>query len=129
MNKLIILFLSLLTFSCRNQPDKNETTRSHIDTTIQVDLQAPAGIDSSLNVADPNAETGTPIQYDKNFKAFTNFYTQFEKPSQIFTIKSNEEQIIKCKEGTEIAISSNSFITKSGKEVEGDVKIHVNEYY
>lgn len=65
----------------------------------------------------------------ETFKGFSNFYKQFEKPAQTFTLNTTKDTIITCAEGTKITIKPNLFITESGKEVTGNVQLKVKEFY
>lgn len=135
MKKLTILFLALATFSCNNQPDK-DTADNSIETTSQVEnskTENEVESDTTTTNYSPDftyqpADNRT-TQRTYNFIGFSSFYRQFDKPSQTFTLKANEDKTITCKEGTKITVKSNSFVIESGKPVTNNIKIHVKEYY
>lgn len=56
--------------------------------------------------------------------------TQLEKKPQIFSVKSNRDTVLQCKEGTTLRIKANSFVSeKTGQEISGNVQLKVKEYY
>lgn len=135
MKKLTILFFALATFSCNNQSDTN-TTDNSVETISQVEISKTKNeVELDMTTYNYNQDftyqsaDNRTIQRAENFKGFSSFYKQFDKPAQTFTIKANENKTITCKEGTKITIKSNSFVTESGKLVTGDIKFQVKEYY
>jgi TonB family protein len=57
-------------------------------------------------------------------------YKHFEKQPQVFTIRTDRDTLITCKEGTTIHIKARSFISeKTGNEISGSVQVVVKEYY
>lgn len=70
-----------------------------------------------------------PIQTDTKMSV-SDIYKHFDKQTQIFSIQTNRDTTIVCKEGTSIKIKANSFTSeKSGKEISGIVQLAVKEYY
>lgn len=136
MKKLAILFFALVAFSCNNQPNK-DTSNNNIETTSQVettktDIESKTDTITAKNNQDftyQPADNNKTTQRDDSFTGFANFYKQFDKPEQIFTVKSDEDKTITCEEGTKITVNANSFVTETGKPVKGDIKIQLKEYY
>lgn len=78
---------------------------------------------SSLKTSSAPTQTDTII-------SVSDIYKHFVTHPQIFTIQTNRDTTIICKEGTTIYIKANSFISeKTGKEISGIVQIAVKEYY
>jgi TonB family protein len=134
MKKLILLFFILATFSCKHQSDKDRTDNS-IKTTNQVDTSKTENQDylaettkNSLTAAIEQLNDKAIPQAD-NFIRFSNFYNQFNTPAQTFNFKANEDISITCKEGTKISVKSNSFVTKMGTLVKGEMRFQVTEFY
>ncbi len=139
MKQLVILLLVLVTFSCNNKSDKDPTDNS-VETTTQVEVPKIENREKAVMPDTTKTNYSQDFTYElavKNktsqrvddFMGFENFYKQFDKPSQTFTLKLNENKTITCKEGTKISIKSNSFVTKSGRQVKGDINIQVKEFY
>lgn len=141
MKKLTILFLALATFSCNNPPDKatnnksTETTNPVEKSETEKSKTVNEVIHDTVTTNDTQDFTYSPKETKRiakspdTFIGFSKFYSQFDKPTQTFTLKPNEDKTITCKEGTNITIKSNSFVTESGKSVKGDIKLKVKEYY
>jgi len=57
-------------------------------------------------------------------------YQHFAQKPQVFSVPSDRDTTITCKEGTTIKIGANSFVSeKTGEEITGNVEISVKEYY
>ncbi len=56
-------------------------------------------------------------------------YKSWRKKPNVFNIDNSKDIVLSCKEGTKIEVKANSFRFKSGKEVNGIVKLYVTEYY
>ncbi|HEX7846028.1 MAG TPA: hypothetical protein VF476_09540 [Chitinophagaceae bacterium] len=64
-----------------------------------------------------------------NKEAFDIFYKSVEKRAEEFTIVTNKDTTILCKEGSIIFIPANCFETEKGETVKGPVQISVKEFY
>jgi TonB family protein len=130
MKNLTFLYLALLSFSCSNPPT-NDTSYQSPDIIIpELETKADTNITAyNQDYTYEPASNHKGIQGNESFAGFASFYKQFEKPSQTFNFKSDEDKLIACKEGTIIYVKSNSFVTESGKPVKGDLNILVKEYY
>jgi len=130
MKNLTLLYLALLSFSCSNPPT-NDTSYQSPDLIIpELETKAETNIpEFNQDYIYEPAINQNGIQPNESFAGFTSFYKQFEKPTQSFNFKSDEDKLITCKEGTIISVKSNSFVTESGKPVKGDLNIRVKEYY
>lgn len=51
------------------------------------------------------------------------------KPSEIFTINSQKDTTLICKEGTKLVVKANSFVDANNNLIEGNVDIAITEYY
>jgi TonB family protein len=72
-------------------------------------------------------ESGTKTTTDISL---SDVYKHFEKKPQVFSIRTDRDTTIICKEGTTIQIKANSFISeKTGNPISGTVQLKVKEYY
>ena len=63
-------------------------------------------------------------------KGLVQSYKKIYKPEQIFSIPSDKDTTITCKEGTIIKVKANSFVSeKTGKDIKSTVNLSVSEYY
>ena len=91
-------------------------------------VQNTANKDSALRTSSTK-NISASIQTDTKMSV-PDIYKHFDKQPQLFSIRTNRDTTIVCKEGTSFKIKANSFISeKSGKEVSGIVQIAVKEYY
>jgi len=91
-------------------------------------VQNTVAEDSALRTSSTKT-ISAPIQTDTKMSV-PDIYKHFDKQPQLFSIRTNRDTTIVCKEGTSFKIKANSFISeKSGKEVSGIVQIAVKEYY
>jgi TonB family protein len=134
--KLVILFLALITFSCSNQsakkPAANRTDTTNLLKTTDIKAESDnktetLSTDSHLQVKDKQAPE-LNAQRDESVD-LAKFYKQFDKPVQLFKMKTNIDTTLICNEGTTLSVKANSFVTESGKPVTGDIQIQVKEYY
>ncbi|SEP34351.1 TonB family C-terminal domain-containing protein [Flavobacterium sp. CF108] len=123
-HKLISLFvLVFIIFSCKNETKESnsisEPQKSNANTTESDNIKSDsAAVNSSSN------------NLAENKKLLLDFYLKNDKKPQYFLINNNKDTTIVCAEKTKITISANSFIvSKTQKEVSGQIKISVKEYY
>ena len=123
-HKLISLFvLVFIIFSCKNETKKSnsiaEPQKSNANATESDSIKSDsAAVNSSSN------------NLAENKKLLLDFYLKNDKKPQYFLINNNKDTTIVCAEKTKITITANSFIvSKTQKEVSGQIKISVKEYY
>ncbi|OWU90544.1 energy transducer TonB [Flavobacterium sp. WLB] len=123
-HKLISLFvLVFIIFSCKNETKESnsiaEPQKSNTNTTESDSIKSDsAAVESSTN------------NLAENKKLLLDFYLKNDKKPQYFLINNNKDTTIVCAEKTKITITANSFIiSKTQKEVSGQIKISVKEYY
>ncbi len=61
--------------------------------------------------------------------AIDRFFKNNQKTSQIFVINAQKQNTLKGNDGTVIKIAPNSFVTKDGEIVKGDVEFELKEVY
>ena len=70
------------------------------------------------------------IEPTETFKSIADLYRKLEKAPQTFSLSTNTQQKIICKQGTVLSIPENAFIDeKTGKSIKGKVDIQIKEYY
>lgn len=80
-------------------------------------------IDFDTNANPAIAQTETAI-------SLSDVYKHFEKKPQVFSIRTDRDTTIICKEGTTIKIDANSLISeKTGNPISGTFQLKVKEYY
>jgi TonB family protein len=80
-------------------------------------------IDFDTNANPAIAQTETAI-------SLSDVYKHFEKKPQVFSIRTDRDTTIICKEGTTIKIDANSLISeKTGNPIFGTFQLKVKEYY
>ena len=139
MNKLttlLIIFAAGLLFSCNNSPENSdEQTSDKKDSTqiIQTRETTYKYNDNEVEETETPNDTPKPLQQDEENErtiSWANFYKQFEKTPQTFSINCTKDTLLTCLEGTTLKIRANSFVSeKTGKPILGTVKIMVTEYY
>jgi TonB family protein len=78
---------------------------------------------NEVDVKESETKTTTDI-------SLSDVYKYFEKKPQVFSIRTDRDTTIICKEGTTIQIKANSFISeKTGNSISGTVQLKVKEYY
>jgi TonB family protein len=78
---------------------------------------------NEVDVKESETKTTTDI-------SLSDVYKYFEKKPQVFSIRTDRDTTIICKEGTTIQIKANSFISeKTGNQISGTVQLKVKEYY
>jgi TonB family protein len=113
----------------QNNPEKEQVAHVTKDT-ISSEPVIINKKESNQNVTDKVAiveESGTKTTTDISM---SDVYKYFEKKPQVFSIRTDRDTTIICKEGTMIQISANSFISeKTGNSISGTVQLKVKEYY
>lgn len=85
--------------------------------------------DSSLEKTVTKIIQTDTIQTD-TIRSVSDIYKRFDKKPQLFSILTDSDTTVFCKEGTSIKIKANTFISeKTGKEMSGKVLLAVKEYY
>jgi len=80
-------------------------------------------LDSGTNASTAIIQTDIAI-------SLSDVYKHFEKKPQVFSIRTDRDTTINCKEGTTIQIKANSFISENtGNPISGTVQLKVKEYY
>ena len=138
MNKLttFLIIAAGLLFSCNSsQTETNEQTSDTEDSTqiIQTEETTYKIKDNEVTETENSNDTPNTLRQDKENEQtifWTDFYKQFKKTPQTFSINCNKDTLLSCLEGTTIKIRSNSFVSeKTGNLISGTVKITVTEYY
>jgi TonB family protein len=81
-------------------------------------------------VKQPSAKTEITVSKVEQTIDLSDIYHYFDKKPQVFSIQTNRDTSIICKEGTVIKINANSFIFESnGNTITGTVQIAIKEYY
>jgi len=85
-------------------------------------------LDSVINKS--TTKSSTSIVRADTIISLLDVYKHFEKQPQVFSIRTDRDTTIICKEGTMIQINANSFISeKTGNPISGTVQLKVKEYY
>lgn len=115
--KLLFLLLTATIFaSCKKQEIQIPKTQAAPDNKVTT-------IDSATVKPD-----SMPVEKSATTNVAGLFKSLKKKP-QIFTINTNRDTILNCRENTKITISANSFISQNGSDVLGKVSFQVTEYY
>lgn len=114
--------------SVQNSEEKNMVAPVNADT-----IETEPAIIINKEVSQNNAnevvvnESGTKATTDISL---SDVYKHFEKKPQVFSIRTDRDTTIICKEGTTIQIKANSFISeKTGNPISGIIQLKVKEYY
>ena len=135
--KLTILFIVLWGLSCNNQTnndnanDKDPINAVKTERNDQVTF-LEGDTSQNKNKQDFTYQPAENIttQASDNFKGFSAFYKQFDKPYQTIKVPAKRDTAIICNEGTTIKIKANSFInSKTGYPVIGDIDFRIKEFY
>lgn len=123
MKHLTILALVLFLFSCENQPKK-------IDSSPEKPTQSytPPVSPKEVKTTKPEEKHISNVPENPPFD-FVEFYDQFQKKAEVFSFENSQSQTIKCKEGTVLQISPNSFESEDGKTVNGTIELRIKEFY
>jgi TonB family protein len=79
---------------------------------------------------DFDTKARTAIVQTETAISLSDVYKHFEKRPQVFSIRTNRDTTIICKEGTMIQINANSFVSeKTGNPISETVQLVVKEYY
>lgn len=141
---VLMIVVAFVWIKSNDQSDeivKQNNTRENLIAPISADtiVAEPANIihrEISQNIADgetvlaeSNAKTITDVPVEKA-KSESDIYKHFDKKFQVFSIQTNRDTTITCKEGTSIKIKANTFISeKEGNIISGTVQVGVKEYY
>ena len=129
MKNIAFVCLIWVVIGCDSQP-KNQSPSADettlMDSTVVKDGEVTSA--ESKQEVDSLASIENLAQEEKTAD-FGAFYEHFEKPFQTHTFRAEHSKVIKGKEGTEIKIKANSFMTESGALVTGEVKFLMKEYY
>lgn len=114
----LLLILGII-FSCNNKPSNKVNEPKTVD--IVSDSTAESITSNEKEVID---STST-----QNAASLAAINSKLTKKPQTFSLKTSNDTIIRCIEGTRIKISANSFETEKGTDVKGSVLLSVTEYY
>jgi TonB family protein len=120
----------------QNNPEKNVVAPFTADTitaeptiTINKEISRNKANEDTV-ILDFNTNASTAIVQTETAISLYDVYKYFEKKPQVFSIRTDRDTTIICKEGTMIQISANSFISeKTGNSISGTVQLKVKEYY
>lgn len=120
----------------QKSPEKN-VVATVIDDTITAEPTIIINKEISRNKAnedtviiDFDTNASTAIVQTETDISLSDVYKHFEKKPQVFSIRTDRDTTIICKEGTMIQISASSFISeKTGNSISGTVQLKVKEYY
>jgi TonB family protein len=131
---LVVILMGAL--AC-NQTTSEKKNKSITDTTQLAKAENKAGSEGPqkndpLKGLDDPSEMATPAATldIKEGTSLADLFKQFDKKAQTFTIASDKDTTLICKEGTKITIRANSFIKETTKDQpNGKISISVKEYY
>jgi len=115
--------------SVQHSQEKNVVAPVNADT---IETEPAIIINKEINQNNENKvtvvkESGTKTTTDISL---SDVYKHFEKKPQLFSIRTDRDTTIICKEGTMIQINANSFISENtGNQISGTVQLKVKEYY
>jgi len=115
--------------SVQHSQEKNVVAPVNADT---IETEPAIIINKEINQNNENKvtvvkESGTKTTTDISL---SDVYKHFEKKPQVFSIRTDRDTTIICKEGTMIQINANSFISENtGNQISGTVQLKVKEYY
>ena len=137
---IVPLFLVLSILACNNSPEEGvkvasdkkegvhrivaEIPASPADSTPLVEIR-PASSVSEKTVLAKNISRSSSKE-----NPFRQLYRNFEEPPQMYQFSTTHDTIITCLEGTKVAFHAGSLVSaRTGKEITGEVKIEVKEFY
>ncbi|WP_166960232.1 energy transducer TonB [Yeosuana marina] len=112
------------------QPNNNTTTKIVLDSVFSEPvLKDSTGIKDTLTTEKVKVEkqmVSSKIGLTEKLSAEVEIH---EKVVQTFTISSEKDTTLICKEGTKLIIKANSFITTDNREIAGKLALNVTEFY
>lgn len=109
-------------YTTQNQNSYKAVDENYGNEVSTVDKNTLLNFKNQYNISDmrSNYRNGTNID---------RLFTKYQQPSQIFIIDAQAENTLKGTDGTILKIAPNSFVTKNGELVKGDVEFEMKEIY
>lgn len=123
-----LLFATAFLFSCQN-PDNEKADHQALNDSLQLSLmEEEADLepeDSAALAADSLIGPGADY-----IPSLASLHRRLRKKASQFTIKTNRDTVIRCRNGAILAIPANAFLSAADQSaVNGEVKISVREFY
>ncbi len=119
--KLIPVVLLVIT-SCASPKQKEQVAQKPVIT-----------IDSTYKKTEPVTRSKTNYtvykQAPQQVITVSSIYKKLSKQPQVFHIITSKDTVITCKEGTKLTIPQNAFVSKTGKQITGEVQLKTEEFY
>lgn len=117
--------IGLTLFSCKDSDNQALVTLNAKDS---ANNPATATIVASSLLS--SMKDSCPIYVEEKFRSVSELNKRLKKKPSYFVIKTNRDTVIKCKQGTLLAIPANAFVTASDQDrIVTEVKISVTEFY
>ena len=129
----IALFL-IFAFSCNNQSLENNKANdakialesNFINQVKKQDVKRP--LIAEKQIAPKQIKT-LPTSPSNEFISFKDFYKNFDKEAQTFTLNTERDTSFICSQGTKIKVKARSFETSTGQALTGEIKLKIKEFY
>lgn len=121
-------FVVCVLFSCQESTNGEELSDTANDPASKA-LTDSATVTTDLNTPEP---TGTDTFFNtavEKISSLSELNKRLNKRATVFTIATNRDTVIKCKEGTLLSIPAGAFLNASNQSAVGEVKISVMEFY